>query len=99
MTVNADQLPAHVRAKLGLPARANRRPSGRSVTSGGVWTCPRCVGSRFTRWAQVDRHHAEHPDHGRFDCVLSGESASQPLSDNREDQQRQPERPDRDSDQ
>jgi len=66
--IRADQLPVAVQRRLGVRPAAGRRPAGRSVTSGGQWTC--VCGQTFTTWAAVQRHSA--PGHRRFAIPLDG---------------------------
>lgn len=66
MPVNADDLPAHVRAQLGLPAHKPKR--GTQNTSGGRWRCTACD-EEFAVWARLERHERDRGHH-RFECVM-----------------------------
>lgn len=68
MPLHAEDLPKHLRDKLGLPGK--QRGAGRNVTGGGRWTCHSCPHLKtFTTWAAVLRHE-EQTGHHRYDVEL-----------------------------
>lgn len=67
MSLRIEDLPAHVRAQIGAPAKTR---TTRRTGHHGTPYATRCVscGTTFTSAAAEDRHVA--PGHGRYELVL-----------------------------